>query len=1034
MPAWSRAVLGALIDLSIRLRYLMLCLLALLLVGGVMAARRLPIDAIPDISGVQVSVLTEAPGLSALEVERNVTFPMENALNGVPGMTELRSVSRADLSAVTVVFTDGTDPWFARQLVFERMSQARGDLPADIPPPQLAPLSTGLGEIYWFVLRSDVHSRKRLRTILDWEVVPRLRGVPGVIEVNTQGGDLKQYQIVVQPQKLAAHGLTLHRVTEMLRLSNAIVSGGYLDRAAESFTLRAVGTFKSLDDIGNVVLKQNPEGQVVLVRHVADVVDGAALRQGVVTYRGEDEAVAGIIMMLLGANSRDVIYAVQQRIAEIQADLPPGVVIEAVYDRADFVERTLTTVLTNLVEGAIVVLLVLVVLLGSLRGALVCVVGIPASMAVSLFGMMLTGTPGDLMSLGAIDFGFLVDGPIVVLETVLAAFIGRRLTGEERAEAYTRGVQRVARPVAFAVAIIMLVYIPLLSLEGIEGKMFQPMATTMAFALLGALVYSIFFLPAMLALFVPPLRRDGAAWLRPVARGYGRLVPLALRHRWPLLLAATAALLLAARVFAARGADFVPRIEEGDMIVSVRRPPSINLQEAKRLDLAAQKVLLRYPEVENTLTFTGRAEVAVDPVGKDKTDILVPLAPKHTWTTARSLDELSVVIKNAIESEVPSTFVSISQPIEDRNNEIISGSRADIQVLVYGPDLLTIKELADDIAAAIRPIPGTGDLRVEQVLGMPELTIEPDRMRLARYGVAMADALAAIEATRVGRLVGHVYEGARRFEARLIVPPRAPVPEALGDLIVETLDGHRVPLAEVATITEAEGPAAIRRQNRTRVARVEVNLRGRDLLSWISDAKAAVAEQVEVRTPYALEWSGQFENFERAAERLMIVVPLSLALIFGMLLWNFRDIRYAVAVFAIVPFALTGGMVGLILRDMSFSIPAAVGFIALAGVAVLNGVVLATDVRHALEEGGRFDVAVTAGAVHTMRAVLTTGAVAALGFLPMALATGAGSEVQRPLATAVVFGIGASTLMTMFLLPAVLKLVLRREQRDPGPA
>jgi cobalt-zinc-cadmium resistance protein CzcA len=766
-------MLASLIDISIRLRYMMLVLLGVLLVGGVVAARTLPIDAIPDISGIQVSVLTDAPGLSALEVERNVTFPMENALNGVPGMLELRSVSRADISAITIVFADGTDPWFARQLVFERMLQAKNDLPANIPTPQIAPLTTGLGEIYQFVVRSPVHSRKQLRTMLDWEIVPRLRGIPGVIEVNTMGGDLKQFQIVVEPAKLAAFNLTIRELTETLQRSNSVVSGGYLDRGAESFTLRAVGTFAGLDDIGNVVVKTSPGGQPVLVKHVANVRDGAALRHGVITHNGEDEAVTGIIMMLLGSNSRDVIYAVKDRVDEIQASLPPGVVIEPIYDRADFVERTLSTVMTNLVEGALVVFIVLVIFLGSIRGALVCVVGIPASMAIALFGMHWAGVTGDLMSLGAIDFGFLVDGPIVVLETLLASYIGKQLTADERVESYILTIQRVIRPVAFAVAIIMLVYVPLLGLEGVEGRMFRPMATTMAFALLGALIYSVVFLPALLALFVPPLKKDGAGWLRPIGRLYGRSVPFALTMRWPLILAAAVALVISGYIFKEKGANFLPRIDEGDAVVTIRRAPSVNLEEAKRLDLMVQKTLLQFPEVITTLSMTGRAEVAIDPVGKDNNDTFVRLKPKKEWTTAHDLDGLSVAFKDALERDVPSTFFSISQPIEDRTNEMISGSRADVQIMITGTDLLELKQVSENIRDAVRDIEGTGDVRVERVLGMPELTVKPDRARLARYGVHMEDALLAIEAARVGMPLGWVYEGNRRFETRLLVP-RAP--------------------------------------------------------------------------------------------------------------------------------------------------------------------------------------------------------------------------------------------------------------------
>ncbi|MCB9704096.1 MAG: efflux RND transporter permease subunit [Myxococcales bacterium] len=1024
-------MLAYLVSLSIRLRRIMILLLVGLLAGGVLAAKNLPIDAVPDISSIQVSVLTDAPGLSALEVERSVTFPLENALNGVPGTVELRSVSRADISAITLVFEDGTDPWFVRSLVLERVLQAQADLPDGIPTPVLAPLSTGLGEIYQFVVRSDFHSNKQLRTILDWEIVPRLRGIPGVIEVNTMGGDLKQYQVVVQPDALHSHSLTVRELADELRAANAIVSGGYVDRSAEAYTLRAVGTFQSMDDIANVVLKVGPDGNPVLVKHVAQVRDGSALRHGVITHNGEGEAVTGVIMMLLGSNSRDVIYAVKDRIDEVQADLPPGVFIEPIYDRADFVERTLKTVMTNLVEGAAVVTVLLWILLGTMRGAIVVVLGIPAAMSIALFGMLWQDITGDLMSLGAIDFGFLVDGPIVVLEVLVAAFVGKQLTIHDRAAAYARSISKVIRPVAFSVAIIMLVYVPLLGLEGVEGRMFKPMAMTMAFALFGALVYSIVFLPALLVTFVPPLKKEGAAWLAPIARGYARAVPVAMRLRWPLLTGSLAALLVAGYVFGQSGANFVPRIDEGDAVVTIRRSPSINIDEARRLDLLVQRELMAYPEVVTTLAMTGRAEVAIDPVGKDNNDTFVRLKPKKEWVTAHDLDALSEVFKNRIESKVPGTFVSVSQPIEDRTNEMISGSRADVQILVKGPDLFELKRLSEAIADAVRDIEGTGDLRVERVLGMPELTIKPDRANLARYGVRMQDVLSAVQAIRVGTPLGWVFEGQRRFEARLLVPPRSTAAEALGDLFIESATGAIVPLAELAKIDEAEGPAQIRRENRVRVVRVEVNLRGRDLLSWVSDAKQAVADKVIMPGAYKVEWGGQFENFERASKRLAVVVPISLGVIFVMLMWIFGDSRYAAAVFAVVPFALTGGLVGLIIRDMSFSIPAAVGFIALAGVAVLNGVVLASEVRRYLDEGESFDHAVSHGAVHTMRAVLTTGAVAAFGFMPMALATGAGSEVQRPLATVVVFGIGASTLMTMFLLPCVLKIAIRREQQ-PG--
>ncbi len=1023
-------MLSAVVAASIRLRRVVLVALVLVLGAGALAARALPIDAIPDVSTVQVSLLTECPGLSPVEVERTVTFPLEAALNGTPGLVELRSVSRSGLSAVTVILKEGTDIWFARQVVLERVRGAEGQLPKVAGRPELSPVSGGLGEIFQFVVRSDHHSPTQLRTLLDWEIVPKLRGVGGVIEINTMGGDLKEYQIVIDRARLHAHGVTVADIESALQRANASVGGGYLDRPTESFTLVGSGLLGGEDEIGNVVVRTEPDGTPLLVRHVADVRVGAALRHGVITRDGEGEAVTGIVMMLIGANSRDVVHAVKRRVGEIQRDLPAGVVIDTIYDRSDFVGRTLRTVVQNLVEGALVVAVVLALLLGTVRGALVVVLGIPVSMSIALFGMHLFGVTGDLMSLGAIDFGFLVDGPIVVLEAVMAGTAGKRLMRHARAGAYTEIVALVARPVAFSVAIIMLVYLPLLSLEGIEGKMFRPMAVTMASALFGALVYSVLFFPALLVTLVPPPKALGPRWVIALEHAYARLLPAALRWRAPLIGGAGLALVASIALLANAGADFVPRIDEGDAVVTIRRPPSINLAQAKELDLATERVLKRFPEVVTSLAMTGRAEVAIDPVGNDNTDMLVHLRPKEQWTTAHDLDTLSVAMKSAIESEVPSTFVSVSQPIEDKTNELISGSRADVQIALFGAELGELKRLSEAVGAVVREVPGTGDVRVERLLGAPTISVRPDRARLARYGVAMVDALSVVQAARVGIPLGSIYEGHRRFDLRLLVPPRSPTPEAIGELFVEAAGGTTVPLSELARIDETEGPTQIRRESLTRTVRVEVNLRGRDLVSWVGEARARVAAAVALPPGYEVAWGGQFENFERAKKRLGVVVPMSLCIIFAMLLWMFGNVRYALAVFATVPFALVGGILGLIGRGLSFSIPAAVGFIALAGVAVLNGVVMADEVKAQMKSGARPEDAVQHGARETLRAVITTAAVAALGFLPMALATGAGAEVQRPLATVVISGILLSTVLALFVLPGVLLVALGR--RRPG--
>lgn len=1016
-------MLSAIVAWSIRARRAVFIGLFLLIAAGLQAARSLPIDAMPDVSTIQVAVLTTAPGLSPLEVERTVTMPIEVALNGTPGCVELRSVSRSGLSAVTVIFADGTDVWFGRQLVLERL---RGiELPPSATTPELAPVSTGLGEIYQFVVRSEQHSAMQLRTLLDWEIVPRLRSVPGVVEVNTMGGELKQFQVVVDRVRLEARNLSLHDVIDALAAANVTVGGGYVERNKEAFTVRGEGMLKDIKDIGKVVIHTARNSAPVLVRHVADVQIGTALRYGVITQEGTGEAVTGIVMMLLGANSKQVVTDVAKRVAEVQKDLPAGVRIEVVYDRADFVSRTLSTVMKNLVEGVLVVALVLILFLGSLRAAIAVVLGVPAAMSIALFGMHLFRVTGDLMSLGAIDFGFLVDGPIVIVEAVIAATAGRKLVGAARARAYDRIAQGVARPVGFAVAIIMLVYVPLLSLEGVEGKMFRPMALTMASALFGAFVYSIVFFPAVLVTLVPPTKGHGPRWIEWISDRYARVVPLTLRLRWPILAGSAAALIVASWFFGRAGAEFIPRIFEGDAVVTIRRAPSVSLDEARHLDVETERVLQGFPEVITTIGQTGRAEVAVDPVGNDNTDLLTRLRPIDQWKTAHDFDDLSERFKIAIENHVPGTYVSVSQPIEDRTNEIISGSRADVQIQLFGNSLESLTDIASRIGKVVRTVPGTGDVRVERILGAPTISAAADRDMLARYGVELRDAFDVVQAAREGVRVGSIFEQERRFDLRVLMPPARPSAAALGDLFVRTETGESIPLREVVSLTESEGPTAIRREDRRRAVRVDVNLRGRDLVSWVSDARHQVEQKVQLPSGYNLTWGGQFENFQRASARLTVVLPVVIAIIFGMLIWMFQNWRFALAVFALVPLSLTGGMIGLLLSGLSFSLPAAVGFIALGGIGVLNGVVVASDVRQRLDEGDSLDQAICGGTVDKVRAVLTTAAVAALGFMPMAIATSAGAEVQRPLARVVVVGMLFGTIVTLAVLPGLLRMLLK---------
>lgn len=1019
-------MLDSIVAFAVRFRVLVILGSVILSAIGVFALKKLPIDAVPDVTNVQVQVLTDSPGLSAEEVERFVTFPVETGLNGLPRLRELRSVTRQGLSAVTVVFEDDMDVWFARQLVSERLREIEGDIPSEFGRPQLAPVSTGLGEIYQFVLRSDRRSSMELRTMLTWELAPELRRVPGVIEVNSFGGAAKEYQVVIDPRALSSFRITLPQVLEALAANNANVGGGYVERGPEQLVIRGEGQLRTTDDIADIVVATDSDGTPIQVRRLGEVRIGAALPQGVVTRDGQGEAITGIIMMLLGQNSRDVVLGVHAKIAELRATLPADVHLETVYDRANFINRTLDTVTFNLVKGALLVVFVILVFLGSWRASLIVALGIPVSMLIAVLGMIKLGVTGNLMSLGAIDFGLLVDGPIVMAEAIIATFAARGV-GDAKAMVES-SIKGVARPVLFSVGIILLVYVPLLTLEGTEGKMFKPMAITMALALAGSLIFALVMFPALASAFLKPSGKGhGKIWHK-IEHGYEKLVTKALRVRLALLGAAILAFAAIVPLAMNLGADFVPRIDEGDFNIAIRRIPSIGFVEARRLDLEVEKVLMEFPEVITALAMTGRAEVATDPVGLDNTDMLVTLRPRSQWRSAHTSDELAELMKTRIEARVPSTFVSVSQPIEDRTNELIAGSRADVAILIFGDDLARMSDVARNIARVLRSVPGTGDVRVERALGLPTLQVRPDRSRLARYGVTSDDVLATVEAARIGSRVGFVFEGQKRFDLRVMLPPTSTTRQAFEQLPVGIHTGEMVPLGHFAAITEEESPVQISRQDLRRRLRVEVNIRGRDLVSYVNEARSRVEAEVPPPEGYTYRWGGTFQNLQRAAGRLMLVVPAALAIIFAMLFFMFGEVRSALAVFSGVPFALIGGVLALAVRGMPFSIPAAVGFIALCGIAVLNGVVMANETRRQLEVTSDLDVALVKGSVHVLRALLLTSMVAAFGFLPMAFATSAGSEVQQPLATVVIGGVLSSTLLGLFLLPGLLRMFLKKAE------
>lgn len=1033
-------MLEQLVRFSVRRRGLVLALAFLLVLLSFGAVKKLSIDAVPDVTNVQVSVLTSAPGLSPAEVEQYITFPIETALNGMPDVAEIRSVSRTAVSAITVVFKDHVNVWFARQLVSERLKTAEVDIPPEYGHPELAPVSTGLGEIYEFYLESTdgKKSPMELRTLLDWVVSYKLRSVPGVIEVNAMGGEAKQYQVVLDPKRLAAHKVTLRQVYELLRRNNANIGGGYIEKNRESFVIRGEAQYQDLADIGNTVVTTDEGGTPVLLKQLAQVQLGAALRYGAVTKHGKGEIVAGTVMMLIGQNSREVVTQVKKALSEVSAELPAGVKISTYYDRAQFINRMLKTVFINLSEGAALVVLILFVTLGTLRGSLIAALAIPLSMGVAVIGMVQLEVTGSLMSLGAIDFGLLVDGAIVMLEAVMVRLAMQPGVGPvDVPKAVAEAMSQSARAVTFAIAIILLVYLPLMALEGVEGRMFKPMAITVALALLGAVIFTLTVFPALAALVLKAPKRvsggshdhQGGIWGR-LQQAYGNQLERLLPR--PNAVYAVVLLLIALTAMGASriGAEFVPRLEEGQFAFDVKRLPSISISEAQRLGVQMEEVVARFPEVESVVTRTGRAEVATDPVGPDETEVVVQLKEKELWTTAHDLDTLGEKIKQAVEREVPATFVSVSQPIEDRVNQLLSGSRADLVLKVFGPDLQVSKAIAEEAAALLRTIPGTGDLRVQRVLGLPLLNVKADRLRLARYGIPADEVLSVVEASRVGSKVGKIFEGARRFDLVLLLPPNQLTPESLGELTVGTGSGQLVPLAQVADIRESEGPAVINREGLQRRVMVEANIRGRDLVSYVTEAQQKVNAQVRLPKGYRLDWGGQFENFTRAKDRLMLVVPLALGIIFGMLFLMFGNLRFAVAVFACVPLGVVGGVTALWLRGLPFSIPAAVGFIALCGVAVLNGVVMASALKRRVEEGDSLDTAIGESARGALRPIVTTALVAAIGFLPMALSTRAGAEVQRPLATVVIGGILSSTVLMLVVLPLLLRSFLRNKATE----
>ncbi|MGH9751758.1 MAG: efflux RND transporter permease subunit [Blastocatellia bacterium] len=1035
-------MINALIRFSVSQRLLVLLMVAIMIGAGVYSLIRLPIDAVPDVTNVQVQVLTAAPSLAPLEIERQITFPVEVAMSGLPDIEEIRSVSKFGLSAVTVVFDDSVNTYFARQLVLERLTQAREQIPENIGSPEMGPISTGLGEIYQYELKATPgpegkqYDATALRTIQDWSVRRQLLGVPGVTEVNSFGGLEKQHQVRLDPTKLQSYGLSLRDVLEAVARNNANVGGAYIEHGAEQYLLRGIGLVESSGDIANIIVKAGREGVPIYVRDLGEVVEGATVRQGAVTADGKGEIVAGIAMMLKGENSRTVVNRVKERVEQVKKTLPKGVELVPFYDRTELVDRTIKTVVTNLAEGAALVIIVLILLLGNWRGALLVGTVIPLSMLFAAILMRVFNVSGNLMSLGALDFGLIVDGAVVMVENA----VRRRAEAQHEKpkdppeRTILEACLEVARPVVFAVAIIAIVYLPILSLTGIEGKMFKPMALTVVFALLGSLLLSLTYIPAaMTFLLRGHVAETESIFIRFAKKLYRPALAAMMGNRRPALLAAVALVVVSGAIFPVLGSEFIPRLDEGSLAIQTQQLPSVSLSQSVRTVTEVEKALKAFPEVTKVVSKTGRAEVATDPMSVDFSDLYIELKPPSEWETAHTKTELVEKMSEALEKKVPNAAFSFSQPIELRVSELISGVRSDIAIKLFGDDLDTLKKTADRIGAVVSKVPGAEDVKAEATSGLPQLQIKPDRAAIARYGINVEDVNSLVESIVAGKEAGLVYEGEKRFSlvVRLADESSRDV-ETIKNLLVAAPNGSRIPLAQLADIKLVEGPAQISREDTRRRIGVELNVRGRDIGSFVKDAQAAIDQQVKLPPGYYLTWGGTFENLERASARLLIVVPLALFLIFVLLFTTFGSVKQALLIYTGIPFAVVGGVLALALRGMSFSISAGVGFIALFGVAVLNGVVMVSYINHLREEGRSVADAVREGAEIRLRPVLMTALVASLGFIPMAIATSAGAEVQRPLATVVIGGLVTSTLLTLLILPMLYGWFVRDEERN-GP-
>ena len=1041
-------MIGKIINSSIEHRWIVFLGVLFVIMLGVYNYERLPIDAVPDITNVQVQINTSAPGYSPLEVEQRITFPIETIMSGLPRLDYTRSLSRYGLSQVTVVFKDGTDIYFARPLISEKLQEVKNKIPIHLTP-VMGPISTGLGEIFMYIVKeSDVKSSKKytptdFRTIQDWIIRPQLRNTPGVVDVNSIGGYVKQFHVTPYPDRLTAYGLDLNDITKALSENNSNIGAGYIERNGKQYLIRSPGQVKNIEEIKKIVVKTS-DGIPVYIENVADVILGEELRTGAATSDGQ-EVVLGTVFMLMGENSREVSHVVHEKIKEINKTLPIGVVAKPVYNRTVLVDATIETVKKNLFEGALLVIIVLFFLLGNFRAALLTALIIPLSMLFTISGMVASKISGNLMSLGAIDFGIIVDGAVIIVENCLRrlseeqAKLGRLLTKSERFSLVSDATKEVIKPSIFGVIIIMVVYLPILTLTGVEGKMFHPMAYTVLLALTGALILSLTFVPAAIATFLGNKISEKENFVIGFAKKiYEPLLKKALSFRYVVVSVSAVFVVFCLILASHMGGEFLPNLDEGDLAIHALRIPGTSLSQALAMQHLVEEKLKEFPEVKETFSKIGTAEIATDPMPPSVADGFAMLKPRCVWPDpGLSSREVVTKIEKAL-NQIPGNNYEFTQPIQMRFNELISGVRSDVAVKIFGDDMDTLLQAGKEIEAVLKEINGASDVKIEQATGLPVLTISIKRNMLARYGLNTSDVQDVISTSIGGNQAGEIFEGDKRFEIIVKLPEKIRQDiEYLKRIPIRLKNPSEtnqnlypaILLEDVADFEIKEGPNQISRENGKRVLNVTSNVRGRDLLSFVDEAQRKIGEQVSIEPGYWIRWGGQFQQLISATKRLQIVVPISLGLIFLLLISTFGSLKDALIVFTGVPLALTGGVILLWLRDIPLSVSAGVGFIALSGVAVLNGIVMVSFIKKLFEDKKyTLENAVVEGSVMRLRPILMTALVASLGFIPMALATGRGAEVQQPLATVVIGGIVSSTILTLFVLPS-LYMIFNRSKK-----